>query len=222
VIPTLAVLRPEPGNAATAARATAAGFAVLRLPLFEIVPLAWDAPDPHDHDALVLTSANTVRHAGAGLHDLIRLPVVAVGEQTAIAARAAGLRVAVVGSNDAAALAGLLAQRGFDRALHLGGRDHISMADPARTIAVYASEPIAIEPARVRDLAGTIALLHSARAAERLAAVIDRVGIARGEIAVAAFSPAIALAAGLGWKAVATAATPSDAALFAAIAALGR
>ena len=41
----IAVLRPEPGNARTAAAVEAMGFAAIRLPLFAVVPLAWTVPD---------------------------------------------------------------------------------------------------------------------------------------------------------------------------------
>lgn len=217
---TLAVLRPEPGNAATAARAAAAGYAVLRLPVFGIVPLDWTPPDPADHDALVLTSANAVRAAGTALGRFAALPVIAVGEQTAAAARAVGLRVTATGASDAQGLAALLAERGFTRALHIGGRERRPVAGLARAIAVYASAPIAVTG--LARLEGTIALLHSARAATRLGALLDSAGLARANVAVGAFSPAIAAAAGTGWQAVAIADAPSDAALFAAIATLGR
>ncbi len=75
----LAVLRPEPGNAATAARIAAAGARTIRLPLFAVGPLAWTPPDPAVHDALLLTSANAVRQAGPGLAGYRTLPVHAVG-----------------------------------------------------------------------------------------------------------------------------------------------
>jgi len=218
----LAVLRPEPGNAATAARAEAAGFAALRLPLFEIVALGWVPPDPRDHDALVLTSANAVRHAGPALARFAALPVIAVGEQTAAAARAAGLAVAVTGTSDARALAATLAARGVARALHLGGRERTGVTGIAREIAVYASEPRGVSVPDAASLAGCTALLHSARAAARLGEVLDSAGVARAAVALGAFSTAIAAAAGPGWHAVATAAAPSDAALFTAINALGR
>jgi uroporphyrinogen-III synthase len=218
----LVVLRPEPGNAATAARAVAAGYAVLRLPLFTVLPLAWAAPDPHDHDALVLTSANAVRHAGAALARFAALPAIAVGEQTAAAARDAGFAVVAVGSSDAAALATMLAERGVSRALHLGGRDHAAVAGVLHAVAVYASEPANVAPADLAAVAGQVALLHSPRAARRLAALLDGGGVARADVTLGAFSPAIAAAAGTGWRAVAVAATPSDAALFASIVALGR
>lgn len=219
---TLAVLRPEPGNAATAARATAAGYAVLRLPLFAVVPLDWSAPDVRDHDALVLTSANSVRAAGAALRSLATLPVIAVGEQTAAAARAAGLSVAATGSSDAEALASLLAARGIARALHLGGRERTPVGGVTRAIAVYASEPCAVAPVDVAGLAGSVALLHSARAATRLGTLLDSAEVPRARVTIGAFSAAIAAAAGSGWRALAVAASPSDAALFAAIDALGR
>lgn len=218
----LAVLRPEPGNAATAARAEAAGYAVLRLPLFAVVPVAWTPPDPRDHDGLVLTSASTVRHAGTPIDRFGALPVIAVGEQTATAARSAGLEVAAVGTSDAGAVATLLAERGIARALHLGGQDHAAVVGVSRAVAVYASEPVEVAPGEVARIAGQTALLHSARAARRLAMLLDTAAIPREGIRIAAFSPAIAAAAGTGWQALAIAPTPSDAALFAAIDALGR
>ncbi len=63
------------------------------------------------------------------------------------------------------------------------------------------------------SLEGSVALLHSARAATRLGELVDSHGRARSSIAVAAFSPVIASAAGNGWAWIATAAAPNDAAL---------
>ena len=40
----IAVLRPEPGNRVTAAAVEAAGRRAIRLPLFEIVAVPWEAP----------------------------------------------------------------------------------------------------------------------------------------------------------------------------------
>ena len=62
----IAVLRPEPGNAATADRIAALGLAAIRLPLFEVRALDWAPPDPAGFDALLLTSANAPRLAGPG------------------------------------------------------------------------------------------------------------------------------------------------------------
>ena len=57
----LLVLRPEPGASATAGRARTLGLDPVLMPLFEIEPIAWTAPDPAGFDALLLTSANAVR-----------------------------------------------------------------------------------------------------------------------------------------------------------------
>ncbi len=73
--PRALVLRPAPGNARTCAALAAAGLEPVALPLFDIVPCAWVAPDPAGYDALLLTSAQAVRHAGAGLALLAGLPV---------------------------------------------------------------------------------------------------------------------------------------------------
>jgi uroporphyrinogen-III synthase len=199
-----AVLRPEPGNAATAARL--AGHDVLRLPLFAIHPLAWAPPPLGDIDALLITSANAVRHGGDAMASLRHLPVIAVGAATARTAEAAGFAVAAVGSGDAQAA---LALAGNRRLLHLTGRDHVALAGvPA--LAVYAADPVEPPPAVLADLAGRTALLHSPRAARRL---VELVGDARQAIAIAALSPAVAAAAGPGWRDIAIANQPSDAAL---------
>lgn len=216
----LVVVRPEPGNAATCARAHVAGFAAVALPLFAVVPLAWTPPDPAAYDALVLTSANAVRHGGSGLATLLALPVLAVGERTAAAARAAGFTVACVGECDAATLLAEPAAQAFARALQLAGRDRVSMVAPtiAATVTVYASEAVAVAPADLARLVGTTVLLHSARAARRLATLLDAAKVARTDVAVAAFSAAVATAAGTGWASITIADTPDDAALLGAIA----
>ena len=215
----VAVLRPEPGNAETAARVAAAGLTPIRLPLFATRALDWAPPDPARFDALILTSANAARLGGAGLATLAALPAHAVGVATARAATAAGLRVVATGEGDARALLTQAEAAGVRRALFLSGRDRMIEAGGivARVIAVYASEPL---PADVTVLAGATALLHSARAARRLGALVDAEGLSRGSIALAALSAAVARAAGDGWAAVAVAARPEDAALIAAAATL--
>ena len=79
----LAVLRPEPGARATVERARAMGLDAFAMPLFKVEAVAWDVPDPNEFDALLLTSANAVRHGGAGLRRVLDSPVHAVGEATA-------------------------------------------------------------------------------------------------------------------------------------------
>lgn len=209
----LAVLRPEPGNKATCERIRAGGGIPLALPLFIVRPLEWRAPPAERFDALFLTSANAVRHGGVGLETYRGLPVFAVGEATAAAARMAGLTVAAVGTRDAAELAGRARAHGVRRALRLAGHDRatIDRSGVAETIAVYASEARTPTPAEIAALAGSVALLHSPRAAARLAALVPD----RSTVRLAAISPATLAAAGPGWATADVAAVPDDAALIA-------
>ncbi|RHW18689.1 uroporphyrinogen-III synthase [Sphingomonas gilva] len=209
----LVVLRPRERAGTTLARIAEAGGEGIGLPLFALEPLAWNAPDPAGFDALALTSVNTVTLAGPELAFLAALPVWTVGEATAQAAREAGLTVAHAGSSDAAALFGAMADAGVARALWLAGEDH--RPKPARpnltVIATYRAAPIPVDPAA---LAGAVALVHSPRAAARLAEIVTPGS--RGTIHLAVISAAAADAAGPGWAGVAVATRPTDAALVAA------
>ncbi len=102
------ILRPEPGASATLARARALGLDAIAIPLFAIEPVGWHRPDPSDFDALLLTSANAIRAGGPGLDGLRNLPVYAVGEGTATAARECGLAVAATGQQGVDALLGAI------------------------------------------------------------------------------------------------------------------
>lgn len=216
---TALVLRPEPGNLATATRLTARGVPVRRCPLFRVMPIAWAPPDPADYDSLLLTSANAVRHAGEGLGVMAELPVLAVGAATAAAARAAGLSVAVIGNADAAALVTMARGHGWTRPLHLAGRDRGRLPGVA-AIAVYASVPMEVAAMAIDGWRDGVALLHSPRAAERFARLVDGGGLARDRIGVAALSAAVAKAAGSGWSAALVATRPDDKSLVAAACAL--
>jgi len=213
----VAVLRPEPGNAATAAAIEALGLTAIRLPLFEIHAIDWTPPDVARFDALLLTSANAARHAGPGLAGLGSLPVHAVGDATAAAAREAGLEVVAVGDRDGAALVSAAAASGVRRGLQLGGRDRALGSDPiiAEAIAVYASDPVDVPAETLDQLAGSVVLVHSPRAARRIADLIDRAGIDRRTMRLAAISAAAAHAAGGDWERIAAAVSPDDVAVIA-------
>jgi uroporphyrinogen-III synthase len=213
----IAVLRPEPGNTATAAAIEALGLIAIRLPLFEVHAVDWTVPDVTRFDALLLTSANAPRHAGPGLAALRGLPVHAVGDATAAAARDAGLEVVAVGDRDGAALVAAAEMNGVRHGLLLGGRDRATEEHPiiAETITVYASDPIAIPVESLDQLAGSVVLLHSARAARRVADLIDRAGIDRRTVRLAAISAAAADAAGGDWERIAAVPSPDGAALIA-------
>jgi uroporphyrinogen-III synthase len=213
VIPLL-VLRPQPGAEATAARARALGLAPVVAPLFAVRPIAAEAPPPDGYDAVLLTSANAVRHGARLLAPFAALPVYAVGAATAAAARAAGLEPVRVGDADGAALVAMMADDGIAAALHPCGRAHKTYPNaPVRLhhLPVYASEPVP-PPAGLFD-APAVALVHSPRAARRLSALVRVEG--RRRIAVAAISPAAATAAGTGWRDLAAAERPDDGALLA-------
>ena len=219
--PPILVLRPEPGASATAKWLRDMGLEPVMLPLFEIAPLDWDAPDAARFDALALSSANALRHGGSGLASLTDLPVYAVGEATATAARAAGFAVAGVGTGGIAGLEPLLRSDGRSRILRLTGRDFIDFAPhdmQVETIPVYAARETPVDAERLRVLSsGGIALLYSVRAAERFDALLIEAGRARSDFRIVAISPAVADAAGAGWMAVAAASESHEASLLSAL-----
>jgi uroporphyrinogen-III synthase len=94
----LVVIRPEPGCSASVGAARAARMEAHGYPLFEVSAKSWEAVSPAGFDALLIGSANVFRHGGPGLRALTALPVLAVGETTAEAARAAGFTIAATGS----------------------------------------------------------------------------------------------------------------------------
>lgn len=206
------VLRPEPGASATVKRARERGLDARAIPLFEVEPVPWTVPEAGGFDALLLTSANAVRHAGEGLGELRGLPVYAVGAATADAARQAGFDVA---SHGDVGIERLLAsiEPGL-RLLHLAGEDR-TVPDGARqniqSIVVYRSREK--EGVDLGDINGVVALIHSPRAGARLAELIEP--RARSSVAIAAISGEAAKAAGGGWASVDAADSPSDEALLA-------
>lgn len=206
------ILRPEPSASATLNRATAAGIDAVAIPLFEVAALPWAAPEGEQFGAVLLTSANAIRHGGPELAKLKHLPAFCVGEATAAAARDAGFEIGGVGPGDVTAM--ILDVPPELAVLHLAGRDHRSV-DGATAIPVY--ESVAIDPApSLEALSGGVAMVHSARAGERLAELVTT----RGDIAIAAISAAAATACGTGWREVAAVEKPADGALLVLAAAL--
>jgi uroporphyrinogen-III synthase len=220
-VTTLLVLRAEPANADTAARAAAAGFAVVTAPIFTLAPIAWVPPDPAGHDAVMLTSANAARFAGPGLARFTHLPTYVVGAATAAAATGVGCGDVRVGSGDAVALVERIAADAIARPLHLCGREHRALPDPPMPITrriVYAADPVAqLPPAAHHALAeGAIALVHSQRAAVMFAALLAGAEVDRGAVRIAAISTAAAD----DWPGAVIAEKPTDDALLAAAARL--
>jgi uroporphyrinogen-III synthase len=213
------VIRPQPGCDATVAAARAQGLAAQGFALFVVEPAAWEPPAADSVDALLLGSANALRHAGPALAGWRGKPAYAVGRTTAEAARAAGLDVVATGRGGLQPVLDRVRPE-HRRLLRLAGRERIAlMPPPGVTMAervVYASVPQPMPPALTALLAaGALVLLHSAEAARHFAGLCDRHAIPRARIALAAIGPRVAAAAGPGWAALATAAAPDDTALLA-------
>ncbi|WP_129792081.1 uroporphyrinogen-III synthase [Sphingosinicella sp. CPCC 101087] len=211
----LLIIRPQPGASQTAERARTLGLVPIVAPLFAFRPIAWQPPDPASFDAMMLTSANAVRHGGDALAAYVDLPCYAVGEATAKAARAAGFENVHTGPADAAALLDLMAANGVTTALHLAGLDRLELAHPAlrvHAVAIYSADALdglsaAAEAALAR---GALVLIHSPRAAALLSTLVGRL---RARTRIAAISADAAEAAGPGWAAVSIAHRPRDEAL---------
>src|SRR5579864_6984516 len=204
------VLRPEPGASATVKRARERGLDAAAAPLFEIEPIPWQAPGAGGFDGLLITSANAVRFAGDQPEKYLSLPVYAVGEMTSQAARERGFAIAAIGD------------RGIDRLidriphklklLHLCGEDRRDASEHRSGIAVipvYRAREV--EQPNLNLGGGPVILVHSPRAGRRF----DELVKDRGNIIIAAISPAAAEAAGTGWEAAEAAEEPTDDALLA-------
>lgn len=215
----LVVIRPEPGASATGQAARARGLDARVFPLFEVRPLDWEPVPPESVDALLLGSANALRHGGAALERYRSLPVYAVGEKTAARAKAAGFEVAAIGKGGLQRILGDLAPA-HRRLLRLAGRERVELALPPGvtmvTREVYASEPEPFPSELTRLLARpAVILLHSGEAAAHFAQECDRTGIDRAQLSLAAIGPRVAARAGTGWAALLSASEPNDAALLA-------
>lgn len=212
----LIVTRPDPGGAATVGRAKALGLDALHLPLFAARSLAWITPATLDFDALLVTSAQAARLAGPDLARLASLPVYAVGSATAEALEAVGLHVEMAGSTDGQDLLEVMTSRKIHNILWLCARDRSTFDTLGATLVplpCYAVDPIDPAPEWAQMIAAPAVLLaHSMRGAARIS---ELVGASRAHLRLAAISPKVAAAAGVGWAAVGVAERPDDAALLA-------
>lgn len=221
--PLVLVLRPEPGAGATLATARALGLDAESFPLFTIAPTRWDPPDTAEIDALVLGSANALRHGGLALERFRGFPAYVVGEKTAEAAREAGLEVFRIGKGGLQSVLDTL-DPAHSRLLRLAGRERVELSLPPgttmTTCEVYASEPLP-ENAKLRAaLSGSprrpcIALLHSGEAATRFEALCRVWSIPTGDVHLAAIGPRVSARLNAGWASVRNASAPNDAALLA-------
>ena len=211
------ILRSIEAGQETARRAKNFGLNSIVDPLFVIESMAWTAPPPSNFDALMLTSANAVLYAGPAIGQYEHLPVLAVGEATALAARNAGFNVAVTGKGGADELLQSLPVDRYPNILRLTGKDHIKLAASGHRIRlcrVYRSRAMPLgEKSQAALRQGHVILLYSARAAKILIEEMDRLGLDRSINHIVTLSPHIAQAAGIGWKSVQAAERPTDDAL---------
>jgi uroporphyrinogen-III synthase len=132
------VTRPHPDDEATASALRARGFEVLRAPMlrFAAVPFQDDAEVPYG--AVIVTSANALRAIEPQLKGsrLLDLPLFAVGEHTAQAARGAGFDRVIAARGDAAVLRDLVLAAVKAKQLRRGSTLlYLAGADLARDLA---------------------------------------------------------------------------------------
>jgi len=104
------VTRPHPDDETTAASLRARGFDVLRAPMLRFEPVAVHEDMNARYSAVIVTSANALRGVEPLLkgHRMLELPLFAVGDHTAAAARRAGFTHVVSANGDAANLRDLV------------------------------------------------------------------------------------------------------------------
>lgn len=214
---------------------------MLLAPMLRFEALPFQEEDAARYDAVIVTSANALRAVAPQLagHALLRLPVFAVGEHTAAAAREAGFDKVASSDGDATALRDLVrARRKAKKLKKAATLLYLAGADLARDLAgelgeagftivtrtTYRMSPVAGLPRPVCDafMAGRIeAVLHYSRRSAR--AFLDAARAEGLEISALAL-PHCCVSAGVaallreaGATQVITAASPDENALFEAL-----
>jgi uroporphyrinogen-III synthase len=232
----LLVTRPEPDGERTAKQLRARGFDVLLAPLLRVETIPDAAFGPGPWSALAITSANAARVLAqhARREELLPLPVFAVGQRSAEAARDAGFgKVSSADGNETNLIDSIAAHVSRNSPLlYLAGEDRagdLAGALAARGIAVQtvtvyrASAVAAFTPDVQAALAGgeIDGVLHfSRRSAAAFVHCAEQAGIREPALAATHYclSPQVAeplAAAGAG--SIAIAARPDEAALMALI-----
>ena len=100
------VTRPLPDGETTASSLRASGFTVLLAPMLRFEPVTFHDDSDAPYGAVIVTSANALRAIETMLQGspLLKLPLFAVGEHTADAARAAGFAKVISANSDATGL----------------------------------------------------------------------------------------------------------------------
>lgn len=141
------VTRPLPDGERTAATLRGRGYDVLVAPLMQVKPIAADLTG--ERSAVIISSANALRALDARqVSSLLKLPLFAVGQRSADAAREAGFKDVHSANGDAGDLIRLVAASHSDQAatyLYLAGEDRAADLEDelanrglrVRTVTVY-------------------------------------------------------------------------------------
>lgn len=221
------ITRPLPAGAKTAGAVAALGLVPLLAPVLVIRPREIEAL-PAGLAAIAVTSGNALPGLPVFLH---RVPLFAVGDATAARARSAGFAEVTSAGADAAALAGLLAQRAPPGPLLLavgegqGGTLEQTLLAQGREVhrrVLYAAEPAAELPAEtVAALrSGTVAAAlffsaETARAFVRLAMAAGLADAVGGVRACAISAPTVVALRVLRWREICQASHPTQDAMLA-------
>jgi uroporphyrinogen-III synthase len=240
---TMAILvtRPLPDGEATAALLRARGYEVLLAPMLRFEPVAFHDDKEAHYGGVIVTSANALRaiETRLGRSRLLELPLFAVGEHTASAARAAGFAKVISANSDAAGLRDRIlasvkakALKKTSPLLYLAGADLArdlpgELGERGFTVVTqttYRMVPLSSLPDETRQAFaadGVKAVLHYSRRSAR--AFIEAVRSAGVEISALSL-PQCCLSAGVatvvrdaGASQVTVAASPDEDALFVAL-----
>lgn len=222
------VTRPQVDGERTATALRTRGHEVLATPLMRLESIAADLGG--EWSAVVITSANAPKVIGdvRARKALMKLPLFAVGERSAEAARQAGFTDVTSANGDVRDLVRLIAARRVDgkaQLLYLAGEDRAadlvaelsSRGIAAEMRIVYRAVPVPFPLALIAALeAGEVdAVMHfSRRSAENYVAGAKKAGIARSALGVRHLCLSAQVAEPLaGASRIAIAARPDEAAL---------
>lgn len=235
------VTRPHPDDETTARALRDRGFDVLRAPMLRFEPVPFQDDADARYGAVIVTSANALRAIAPQLAGsrLLQLPLFAVGEHTAAAAREAGFDEVIASKGDAGALRDLvlaavkskqlkktnplLYLAGADLARDLGGE----LGEKGFTVATHTTYRMVPAPSLPREICDAFvaheveAILHYSRRSAR--AFLDAArsgGVEISALALPQCCISVAVAAVLrdaGATQVTAATSPDENALFDAL-----
>ena len=198
----LLVTRPEPDASETAARLNALNIETVVDPLLIAETLATTLPPADGFAALAATSANALRalHDRGELPRLLKLPVYAVGDRTAVVAREFGFAEVISAGGDFSDLVSLLSKAGVDGPiLYPAARQQAG--DLAKALAphgimvitapVYAMNAVSKFQATTDFRALDGALFYSRRTAQTFVSLADRAA-ERSQLGMLCLSEAVA------------------------------